>query len=128
MAFPEDFKAVAVPALKAECVVQGRLVAMEIIDYDEAFDAVIALADKLGAWNLPENTLARLHDRMLAALTKAVADATPMVDTAKAELEPIRVRNPVGYYAKLASLCVRPDQMRWVFAAISPEYRASLRR
>ena len=36
--------------------------------------------------------------------------------------------DPVGYYSWLTAGCRDPDRMRWVFAAISPPYRAHLNR
>ena len=37
-----------------------------------------------------------------------------------------RETDPVGHYTRLAGSCEAP--VRWAFASISPEYRASLRR
>lgn len=126
MSFANDFHAVAAPRLGPPIKAQGFLLAADCVDFSDARRAVNDVAIQFGASYLPAPVLDDLLDWIAAALLREFAQAEPRVATIEAEIDAQREADPVAYYRDLAATCADPERMRWVFAAICPEYRAYL--
>ena len=126
-AFAGHYRALVVPRLLQMCRVQGLFLATGLCGWSEAHEKVRDLAIRLGALSLPADLGAELlDDRIAAWLLEAVTAAETEIPALEADIALERETDPVGHYTRLAGSCEAP--VRWAFASISPEYRASLRR
>lgn len=126
MAFADDFRTCVLPRLREACRREGVFVACRLRDFADAHAAIWEEAAYLGALFLPEPVRADLEDWIGTTLLHAVLAAEQHNAVLGAELAEQLSRDPVTYYEELAEACREPERMRWVFAAISPEYRQHL--
>lgn len=131
-AFPTHFRDHVMPRLRQQVAVQAFLVACGSTSYAEGYDVVLAAARRYGALRLPERLridgrtvrpLLELEDWISTSLLTGILQAEPRIAEIEAE---IAAADPVAHYEELAAASRNPDQMRWTFAAINPEYRAYL--
>lgn len=126
MSFADDFRVMVVPRLKAATEAQGFLLGLDQTDFTDAHASVHVAASKRGAALLPDNVRADLDDWISASLLRESVKAEPRIDALAAEIEAAEIADPVRHYSGLAAASSDPARMKWVFAAISPEYRAYL--
>ena len=124
MHFPAHFREHVVPKLRHDIAVQAFRLATDQTDYGGAYAEVFAVARHYGALRLPDWALTDLRDWISTELLAAIMAAERRIDALQAEIEAERASDPVGHYARLAQSCM--PGMQWIFAAISPEYRAHL--
>lgn len=120
--FAHHYREHSLPVLKGHIAVLAARVCIDEMEYDEAFELLLSHADKLGRWMLERKEMADLDQWLLANLSSAVADAQTRADA----MQRSEIVDPVRYYESLAEGCLRPDAMRWAFAAINPTYREHL--
>jgi hypothetical protein len=120
--FAENFREHVTPKLREEIAHQALQLACDTIDWQDAFQIVLDMALRYGAIHLRDDIFYDLRDWIGSMLLDAVGNA----ENAVGEVERQAQANPIGHYESLAASCSDPDAMRWVFAAISPEYRKSL--
>lgn len=125
-AFAINFRSIALPRLRREVETVAFLVACDVIEFDEAYEEVSCLAEKLGANFLPQHIYADLPSWILSELTDATVEAKDRVTRIHENVERAAKSNPVTFYEKLAASCADSERMRWAFASRSPEYRKHL--
>jgi hypothetical protein len=124
--FAYHFREHVIPRLRPEIDKCGRLLALEIIDWDKAEETVTKLARRYGAEHLPPDEHAELLDWIDCALLSREIAAEAQNEVLTAELAHREATDPVNYYSELATGCRDPERMGWVFAVISRPYRAYL--
>lgn len=122
MTFSENFREHVVPRLVAEIKQQATSLACDMIDWQDAFQAVFDVACRYGAMHLPDLILYDLREWIGSTLLDEVGNA----EIVAATIERHEQADPIGHYESLAASSANPDAMRWVFASISREYRNSL--
>ena len=122
--FPIHYRQHVMPKLRQQIDLQAFLIACDTTTYSDAHAEVIGLAHRYGAGYLPDRLRDQLHDWISDNLLSAIMAAEPRVEAVEADIERRAATDPVTHYTELAAQC-RPG-MEWVFAAISPEYRAHL--
>lgn len=120
--FPDNFREHVTPKLREEIARQAIRLACDEIDWTAGFQAVLGMALRYGAIHLPDGIFYDLRDWIGSMLL----DAASTTESAADEIERQAQVDPVSHYESLAASCSDPAAMRWVFAAISPEYRESL--
>jgi hypothetical protein len=78
--FAEHFRKHVSPALAHLCEVQGLLLALDRVTFDEAFNAVLRLANNRGALHLPAPILADLETWICTRLIEILASLEPEVE------------------------------------------------
>lgn len=130
--FAQQYREHALPELRRQVNFLALQVAMDDIEYDEAYDRAILAADKLGRWNLPQkmwlngeqvDPVAHLDQWLMATLTEEVANAWRRCDAATTAHQRELITDPIAHYDRLAE---GDSRLRWTFAAICPEYRRHL--
>lgn len=140
--FAVHFRDHVTPILRSTVKSQALAVAVGSIEFSDAVAAVWAVARSRGATFLSDGVVDELRDWILTNLSSEVNDALAacpeqldLIETADEPDEEWKARyvvdlerltDPVGHYERLASGCRETEIIRWVFAAISPEYRAHL--
>ena len=114
------------PRLRIEVERQALLIDIGDATFADAHSAVMCTARSRGAVYLPTDRLDELDDWISSALLSAVDQAEARRLEICTDVERLRAADPVAYYERLAASCSKPDEMRWVFAALSPEYRRHL--
>jgi len=121
-AFPLHFRDTVIPRLREEAARQGALVALEEAEFEDAASAVRWIATASGAGLLTVEQREQIYDRIPDLIWDAYLAATREIEVDQRQRE----ADPVAHYEALAASCRDPEQMRWTFAAICPEYRAYL--
>jgi hypothetical protein len=124
--FAQHYRARVVPRLRTEIQKVGALLALDVIDWNEAEGQVTKIADHYGARNLRGYAYDELLDWIAGRLLDAQIDAEASVEARSKALARREAADPVAYYGALAAACRDPDAVCWIFAAISPAYRAHL--
>jgi len=124
--FAVHFRNHVTPRLRQQVALQAFLIACGSVTYGEGRAAIVAHAWRYGAGHLPAALFAELLDWISTALLEDILQAEPRVEAIEADNDRSVATDPVAHYTRLAAQCSNPDQMRWVFAAISPKYRAHL--
>lgn len=126
MAFSDDFREAVVPRLREAAKAQAFFVALELIDAEEARNAVSAEARKAGSGLLKPNEQDRLLEWISNVIWNEIDAAHDRVVVLQMRAAAAEKTDPVRYYEGLAGRCSKPDAMRWTFAAIAPAYRKYL--
>lgn len=122
--FANHFRSHVTPRLRGMAERQAFLVAADAISFAEAVEAVLREAFSRGAGYLPSAIFDELLDWVYATVSQEIEKAEAACAEMDGESERRRQADPVAYYTDLNAQCSQP--MEWVFAAISPEYRAHL--
>lgn len=120
MTFAAHYREHVVPKLRQQIALQSFFIACGTTSYEDGFAAVFEQARRYGAIHLPGRLCQELRDWIGAALTDGIIEVEPRIDAMEAANE---ARDPVLHYGELAGT---DTQLQWIFAAISPEYRAHL--
>lgn len=120
--FANTFRTLVMPSLRERCRYYGILVSCDQIGLGEACDLVMDEARKRGATYLDSRKLTDLLDW---TATRILTE-TDVADQNRAHIRAEEKADPVGYYTKLTAMCSNPERIKWIFASISPEYRAHL--
>lgn len=121
--FAQQYREHALPELRRQVNFLALQVAMEDIEYDEAYDRALLAADKLGRMYLPSDRARDLDQWLMASLTEEIVNAERRIDATNTEHQRELINDPIGHYDRLAEGNAR---LRWAFAAICPEYRSHL--
>ena len=126
MAFADDFRAEVVPRLSAEMRFQALQIALDLTGWEDAASTVGAVARKGGSGLLGSDHQERLSDWIDRTLFREEIAAEARIADTEQRIEAAIASDPIAYYDGLAARTSDPARMKWVFAAICPEYRTYL--
>jgi hypothetical protein len=126
MAIADDFQETVLPRLRAVAKTQAFFVALDIIDAEEARNAVSAEARKAGSALLKPADQDRLLEWISNTIWNEMEAAHDRVGVLRQRVAAAERDDPIRYYDGLARGCSNPEAMRWTLAAISPAYRKHL--